>query len=74
MGIAYKKFEPTEYVIRVKKGRIVQKGLGLSFFNNTMTASMTVILATAFAYTIITSVNSDSFCAASGDIPSSVIR
>lgn len=48
MGIAYKKFEPTEYVMRVKKGRIVQKGLGLSFFYHTMTTSMTVIPATAF--------------------------
>ena len=31
MAIAYKKFEPTEYVMKVKRGRIVQKGLGLSF-------------------------------------------
>ena len=48
MGIAYKKFEPTEYVIKVRKGRVVQKGPGLSFFYNTMTTSMTVIPATAF--------------------------
>ena len=26
MGIAYKKFEPTEYVMKVRKGKIVQKG------------------------------------------------
>ena len=32
MGIAYRKFEPTEYVMKVKKGRVTQKGLGLSFF------------------------------------------
>ncbi len=32
MGIRYKKFEPTEYVIKVKRGEVVQKGLGLSFF------------------------------------------
>lgn len=48
MSITYKKFEPTEYVMKVKRGRIVQKGLGLSFFYNTMTTSMMVIPATAF--------------------------
>ena len=48
MGIAYKKFEPTEYVMKVKKGKVTQKGLGLSFFFNTMTESMMVIPTTAF--------------------------
>ena len=48
MGIKYKKFEPTEYVMKVKKGEVVQKGLGLSFFYNTLTTSMIVIPATAF--------------------------
>ena len=48
MGIAYRKFEPTEYVMKVRKGKAVQKGLGLSFFYNTMTTSMVVIPATAF--------------------------
>ena len=48
MGISYRKFEQTEYVMKVKKGRTVQKGLGLSFFYNTMTTSMMVIPATAF--------------------------
>ncbi len=48
MGIAYRKFEPTEYVMKVKRGKVVQKGLGLSFFYNTMNTSMTVIPATAF--------------------------
>ena len=47
MGIAYRKFEPTEYVMKVRKGKAVQKGLGLSFFYNTMTTSMVVIPATA---------------------------
>ena len=32
MGIRYKKFNPTEYVIKIKKGKIAEKGLGLSFF------------------------------------------
>ena len=31
MGIKYRKFDPTEYVMKVKKGKIVQQGLGLSF-------------------------------------------
>ncbi|MCM1325744.1 MAG: SPFH domain-containing protein [Bacteroidales bacterium] len=48
MAITYKKFEPTEYVMKVKKGKVVQKGLGLSFFYNTMNTSMMVIPATAF--------------------------
>ncbi len=48
MGIRYKKFEPTEYVIKVKRGAVVQKGLGLSFFYNTLTTSMIVVPATAF--------------------------
>lgn len=48
MSIKYKKFEPTEYVMKVKKGQIVQQGLGLSFFYNTMTTSMIVLPATAF--------------------------
>lgn len=48
MGIKYKKFEPTEYVIKVKKGKVVQKGLGLSFCYNTLTTSMIVVPATAF--------------------------
>lgn len=48
MGIKYKKFEPTEYVMKVKRGKIVQKGLGLSFFYNTMTTSMMVVPTTAF--------------------------
>ena len=48
MGIAYRKFEPTEYVMKVKKGKVIQKGLGLSFFYNTMTGSIMVVPTTAF--------------------------
>ena len=48
MGIKYNKFEPTEYVMKVKKGKVVHQGLGLSFFYNTMSTSMIVIPATAF--------------------------
>ena len=38
----------TEYVMKIKKGKIIQEGLGLSFFYNTMTTSMMVMPATAF--------------------------
>lgn len=48
MGIAYRKFEPTEYVMKVKKGKVIQQGLGLSFFYNTMAGSIMVVPTTAF--------------------------
>jgi len=48
MAFTYRKFEPTEYVMKVKKGKVVGRGLGLSFFYNTMNTSMIVIPATAF--------------------------
>lgn len=48
MAIRYKKFESTDYVIKVKKGSIADCGPGLSFFYNTMTTSMMVIPTTAF--------------------------
>lgn len=48
MAIRYKKFEPTQYVMKIKKGKVIQQGLGLSFFYNTMTTSMMVLPATAF--------------------------
>ena len=48
MAIRYRKFESTDYVIKVKKGSIIDCGPGLSFFYNTMTTSMMVIPTTAF--------------------------
>ena len=48
MAIRYGKFESTEYVIKVRKGHIVDRGPGLSFFYNTMTTGMMVIPMTAF--------------------------
>jgi hypothetical protein len=47
MAIKYKKFAPTEYVMKIKKGKIIEKGAGLSFFYNTMTTGMLVMPATA---------------------------
>lgn len=32
MAIKYKKFEPTEYVMKIKKGNVIQQGVGLAFF------------------------------------------
>lgn len=48
MAIRYRKFEPTDYVMKVKRGRVIQQGPGLSFFYNTMSTSLMVIPATAF--------------------------
>ena len=48
MSIKYKKTKPTEYVIKVKKGKIAQQGLGLSVLYNTTTTSMMIIPAVAF--------------------------
>lgn len=48
MAVKYKKFEQTEYVMRIKKGKIIQQGPGLSFFYNTMTTSIMMLPATAF--------------------------
>ena len=47
MAIIYRKFEPTEYVMKVRKGATVAKGKGLSFLYNTRTTSLLVIPATA---------------------------
>lgn len=48
MAIRYKKFEPTEYVMKIRRGSVIQQGVGLSFFYNTMTTSLMVFPATAF--------------------------
>ena len=48
MAIKYRKFESTDYVIKVKKGKVIDRGPGLSFFYNTMTTGMIVIPMTAF--------------------------
>lgn len=48
MSIKYKKFESTQYVMKMKKGQITRRGAGLSFFYNTMTTSMIVIPMIAF--------------------------
>lgn len=47
MAVKFKRFAPTEYVMKVKKGKVVQEGLGLAFFYDTMTTSMLVMPAMA---------------------------
>ena len=47
MAIIYRKFEPTEYVMKVRKGVTVAKGKGLAFFCNTLTTSIIVVPTTA---------------------------
>lgn len=46
MAIRYRKFQPSEYVMAVKKGKVVRQGLGLSVLYNTMRTSLQVIPAT----------------------------
>ena len=46
MAIQYRKFQPNEYVMAVKKGKVIRKGLGLSVLYNTMQTSLLVIPAT----------------------------
>ena len=48
MGIRFIKFEPTNYVLKVRNGVVVNKGVGLSFFYNTMTSSIISIPTTSF--------------------------
>lgn len=48
MAIIYKNFEPTNYVMIVKKGKVIQQGVGLSFFYNTLATSVVVLPTTAY--------------------------
>ena len=45
MAIRYKKFSPNQYIIKMKNGRVISQGFGLSFFYNTMTTALLVIPA-----------------------------
>ncbi len=47
MAIRYRKFSPNEYVIQVKKGRVVREGPGLAVLYNTMNTALLVVPATA---------------------------
>lgn len=42
-GIKFVKFQPSEYVLKYKNGRIVKEGAGISFFYYAPTTAITVI-------------------------------
>ncbi len=44
----FKKFNPNEYVLVVKKGQIVKEGLGLSLWFNELSTSIMVVPSTAY--------------------------
>lgn len=48
MGIKYMKFEPTDYVMKMRGGEIIRQGAGLSFLYNTNMTSIAVVPTTAF--------------------------
>jgi len=48
MAIIYKKFQPNEYVMAVKKGKVVKEGLGISLLYNNMFTDALVIPTSAF--------------------------
>lgn len=47
-GVKFIKFEPTEYVLKYKNGKIVEEGTGLSFFYYAPTTSLVMIPMGAF--------------------------
>lgn len=48
MGFKHYKFQPNEYVLVMKKGKVVKQGIGLSFFCNTLNTGMSVVPAVSF--------------------------
>ena len=44
----FKKFNPTEYVMVVKKGQVIREGLGLSLWFNELNTNIVVVPSTAF--------------------------
>ena len=48
MGILFKKFEPSEYVMVIKKGKVTAQGTGLSVLYNNLTTNIICVPVTAF--------------------------
>lgn len=48
MGFKHYKFQPNEYVLVMKNGKVVKQGVGLSFFCNTLNTGMSVVSAVSF--------------------------
>jgi hypothetical protein len=43
MGLKHYKFQPNEYVLVMKNGKVVNQGIGLAFFCNTLGTGMSVV-------------------------------
>ncbi|MBQ9609921.1 MAG: hypothetical protein IJV15_10835 [Lachnospiraceae bacterium] len=48
MGIRFRKFQPNDYVMVIKDGNVVKRGLGLSVLYSSMRTNILVVPATAF--------------------------
>lgn len=48
MGFKHYKFQPNEYVLVMKKGKVIKQGVGLSFFCNTLNTGMAVVPTVSF--------------------------
>lgn len=48
MGFKHYKFQPNEYVLVMKNGKVVKQGIGLSFFCNTLNTGMSVVPTESF--------------------------
>ena len=50
MGFKHYKFQPNEYVLVMKNGKVIKQGVGLSFFCNTLSTGMSVVPTVSFGY------------------------
>lgn len=48
MGFKHYKFQTNEYVLVMKKGKVIKQGVGLSFFCNTLNTGMSVVPTVSF--------------------------
>lgn len=48
MGFKHYKFQPNEYVLVMKNGKVIRQGIGLSFFCNTLNTGMSVVPTVSF--------------------------
>lgn len=47
MAFKFRKFQPAEYVMKIKNGKVLKEGQGLSFFYNTMNTTIQAVPTTA---------------------------
>ena len=48
MGFKHYKFQPNEYVLVMKNGKVIKQGVGLSFFCHTLNTGMSVVPTVSF--------------------------